>query len=189
MKHRIAVLASGNGTNAEHLARYFAHSPVAEVALILTNRREAFVLERARSLNIPAFYYPKSDWEAGTPIIYILRQYDIDFVVLAGFLLRIPSLLLQAYPDRMVNIHPSLLPRHGGQGMYGDRVHESVLAAGDAESGITIHYTNEAYDEGAIIFQATCPVLPGDTPHALAQRVHALEYQHYPEVIARLLSD
>ena len=117
----------------------------------------------------------------------MLREHDIDFVVLAGFLARVPDLILHAYPNKMINIHPSLLPKFGGKGMYGDRVHEAVIAAGEEESGITIHYTNEHYDEGAIICQVKCPVLPEDTPDDLAHRIHVLEYDTYPKVIEKLL--
>jgi phosphoribosylglycinamide formyltransferase-1 len=156
--------------------------------LVLTNKAQAFVRERAAALDVPCLYLPKSDWETGAPVLKVLQEHRIDFVVLAGFMLRVPSLLIQAYPHRMVNIHPALLPKFGGKGMYGDRVHEAVIAAGETESGITIHYVNEAYDEGTILFQAKCPVLKGDTPHELAQRIHALEYAHFPEVIERLVA-
>ena len=187
MRKNIAVLASGSGTNAENIIRYFREKGSACVALVLTNRQNAFVLERARGLEVPCFYFPKSDWENGEAILSVLREHDIDFVVLAGFLARVPDLILHAYPNKMINIHPSLLPKFGGKGMYGDRVHEAVIAAGEEESGITIHYTNEHYDEGAIICQVKCPVLPEDTPDDLAHRIHALEYATYPLVIEKLL--
>ncbi|HIZ33566.1 MAG TPA: phosphoribosylglycinamide formyltransferase [Candidatus Bacteroides merdigallinarum] len=187
MEKNIAILASGNGTNAENIARYFREKGSARVALILTNRPTAYVLQRARALDIPALCFNKEEWADGQPVLQALQAHAIDFVVLAGFLARVPDNVLHAYPQRMVNIHPSLLPKFGGKGMYGDRVHEAVLAAGESESGITIHYTNEHYDEGAVIHQYTCPVLPDDTPDTLAARVHALEYAHYPEVIESLL--
>ena len=187
MRKKIAVLASGSGTNAENIIRYFREKSSACVALVLTNRQNAFVLERSRGLEVPCFYFPKSDWENGEAILSVLREHDIDFVVLAGFLARVPDLILHAYPNKMINIHPSLLPKFGGKGMYGDRVHEAVIAAGEEESGITIHYTNEHYDEGAIICQVKCPVLPEDTPDDLAHRIHALEYDTYPKVIEKLL--
>ena len=187
MGKNIAVLASGSGTNAENIIRYFREKSSACVALVLTNRQNAFVLERSRGLEVPCFYFPKSDWENGEAILSVLREHDIDFVVLAGFLARVPDLILHAYPNKMINIHPSLLPKFGGKGMYGDRVHEAVIAAGEAESGITIHYTNEHYDEGAIICQVKCPVLPEDTSDDLAHRIHALEYDTYPKVIEKLL--
>jgi phosphoribosylglycinamide formyltransferase-1 len=187
MKTRLAILASGSGTNAENIIRYFQDKESAEVALVLTNRKQALVQERAKNLGVPALYFPKSDWDEGTPILYILREYRIDFVVLAGFLLRIPAMLIEAYPNKMVNIHPALLPKFGGKGMYGDHVHEAVIATGETESGITIHYVNERYDDGAIIFQARCKVLPADTPHELAQRIHELEYKHFPQIIEIVL--
>ena len=173
MRKKIAVLASGSGTNAENIIRYFREKSSACVALVLTNRQNAFVLERSRGLEVPCFYFPKSDWENGEAILSVLREHDIDFVVLAGFLARVPDLILHAYPNKMINIHPSLLPKFGGKGMYGDRVHEAVIAAGE--------------EEGAIICQVKCPVLPEDTPDDLAHRIHALEYDTYPKVIEKLL--
>lgn len=187
MRKNIAVLASGSGTNAENIIRYFQGKSLARVALVLTNRQSAFVLERARGLEVPCLCFPGSDWESGDRILSVLREHNIDFVVLAGFLARIPDNILHIYPNKMINIHPSLLPKFGGKGMYGDRVHEAVIAAGEKESGITIHYTNEHYDEGAIICQMKCPVLAEDTPEELAHRIHALEYEHYPKVIEKLL--
>jgi phosphoribosylglycinamide formyltransferase-1 len=157
------------------------------VALVLTNRQNAFVLERAKGLGVPCVWFAKSDWESGELVLSTLREHDIDFVVLAGFLARVPDNILHAYPNKMINIHPSLLPKFGGKGMYGDRVHEAVIASGEKESGITIHYTNEHYDEGGIICQQKCPVLPGDTPEELAQRIHRLEYEYYPKVIEELV--
>lgn len=188
MGKKIAVLASGSGTNAENIIRYFREKDSACVSLVLTNRQNAFVLERAKGLEVPCACFGKADWESGEPVLAMLREHDIDFVVLAGFLARIPDTILHAYPNKMINIHPSLLPKFGGKGMFGDRVHEAVIAAGETESGITIHYTNEHYDEGAIICQVKCPVLPGDTPETLAQRIHALEYENYPKVIDGLLN-
>ena len=187
MGKNIAVLASGSGTNAENIIRYFREKGSACVALVLTNRQNAFVLERAKGLGVPCVWFAKSDWESGELVLSTLREHDIDFVVLAGFLARVPDNILHAYPNKMINIHPSLLPKFGGKGMYGDRVHEAVIASGEKESGITIHYTNEHYDEGGIICQQKCPVLPGDTPEELAQRIHRLEYEYYPKVIEELV--
>ena len=188
MEKKIAILASGSGTNAENIIRYFQEKGSDCVRLILSNRQNAYVLERAKSLNVPCEYLAKADWESGEPVLSVLRGHDIDFVVLAGFLARIPDNVLHAYPNKMINIHPSLLPKFGGKGMYGDRVHEAVIAAGEKESGITIHYTNEHYDEGAIICQKKCPVMSDDTPDSLAHRIHALEYEFYPKVIDELLN-
>ena len=189
MGKNIAVFAAGSGTNAENIIRYFREKGSARVALVLTNRQNAFVLERAKRLGVPCAWFAKSDWESGESVLSTLREYDIDFVVLAGFLARVPDAVLHAYPNKMINIHPSLLPKFGGKGMYGDRVHEAVIASGEKESGITIHYTNEHYDEGGIICQQKCPVLPGDTPEELAQRIHRLEYEYYPKVIEELVED
>lgn len=187
MAIRIAILASGNGTNAENIIRYFQERRTAQVALVITNRPTAFVLQRAGNLGVPALCFSKEEWADGRPVLDALRANNIGFVVLAGFLLRIPANLIQAYPHRMVNIHPALLPKFGGKGMYGDHVHRAVLAAGETESGITIHYTDERYDEGTIICQYRCPVLLDDTPDTLAARIHQLEYAHYPRVIEELV--
>ncbi len=189
MKKNIAVFASGNGTNAENIIRYFErHEPVC-VSLVISNKQNAFVLERAKALSIPTKSYPKDEWLNGDNILLTLREYEIGFIVLAGFLAHVPIKLLHAYPNKIINIHPSLLPKFGGKGMYGNFVHEAVIAAGESESGITIHYVNEHYDEGAIICQMKCSVLNGDTSDTLAERVHKLEYKYYPQVIERLLAD
>ena len=184
---KIAILASGEGTNAERIIRYFTEHPTVKVAVIITNKAEAGVIRRAQHFQIPVKFLPTPAFKEGKAT-EILRLYETDFVVLAGFLLRIPNDMLEAYPNRIVNIHPSLLPKFGGKGMYGNKVHEAVLAAGETESGITIHYINEHYDEGAIILQVQCPVMEGDTPDTLANRVHQLEYDHYPKVIEQLLT-
>ena len=182
----VAILASGEGTNAERIIRYFAEKKTAKVSVVLTNKAEAGVIRRANALNIPVEVLPPSAFKEGKATA-LLHDYQVDFVVLAGFLLRIPDDMLCDYPDKIVNIHPSLLPKFGGKGMYGSRVHEAVLEAGETESGITIHFINERYDEGATILQARCPVMPDDTPDTLANRVHQLEYEHFPKVIERLL--
>lgn len=184
---RIAILASGEGTNAERIIRYFTAHPTVKVVVVITNKAEAGVIRRAENLQIPVEFLPASAFKEGQAS-EMLRHYGVDFVVLAGFLLRIPDDMLEAYPNRIVNIHPSLLPKFGGKGMYGSRVHEAVLEAGEKESGITIHYIDEHYDEGAIILQAKCPVMEEDTPDTLASRVHQLEYEHYPKVIEGLLT-
>ena len=183
MSKKLAIFASGSGTNAENIIRYFQAGGLAEVALVVINRRAAFAGERARRLGIPVVYQPKECWVDGLGVLRLMREYGVDLIVLAGFLAHIPPALIRAFPRRIINIHPSLLPRHGGLGMYGSRVHESVLAEGDKESGITIHFVNDEYDAGAIILQAHCPVLPGDTPDTLAHRVHQLEYAYFPKVV------
>ncbi|WP_303028409.1 phosphoribosylglycinamide formyltransferase [Bacteroides acidifaciens] len=189
MKKNIAIFASGSGSNAENIIRYFQKSGSAQVSLVLSNKSDAYVLERAHRLGVPCNVFPKEDWIARDEILAVLQEARIDFIVLAGFLFRVPDLLLHAYPYKIINIHPALLPKYGGKGMYGDRVHQAVVAAGEKESGITIHYINEHYDEGDIIFQATCAVLPTDSPDDVAKKVHALEYEHFPLVIEKLLNE
>ncbi|KAA6317917.1 Phosphoribosylglycinamide formyltransferase [termite gut metagenome] len=185
-KRNIAIFASGSGSNAENIVNYFGKNDSIKVSLIVSDKKNAYVLERAARLNVPSVVVPKSDWETGEKMLVLLRGHQIDFIVLAGFLLRIPEILLHAYPDKIINIHPALLPKFGGKGMYGDKVHEAVVAAGEKESGITIHYINERYDEGQIIFQATCEVLSEDSPADVARKVHALEYAHFPEIIEKV---
>lgn len=184
----IAIFASGSGTNAENIARYFFNSETVKVVAVLSNNRNVGVHARVNKLGIPSFVFSREDFIAGKPILAKLAEYGTDLIVLAGFMSKISDPLLKAYPDKIINIHPALLPKYGGKGMYGMHVHEAVVAAGERESGITIHYVNEQYDEGAIIFQASCPVLPADTPDAVATKVHALEYAHYPRVIEEILN-
>lgn len=187
MRKKIAIFASGAGTNAEKLVSYFSGNREIGVGLIVSNRREAVVLQRAAALGVPAVHVSKVEFDDSQRILEVLSSHQIDFIVLAGFLLKMPDYLIRAYADRIVNIHPALLPKFGGKGMYGDRVHEAVLEAGESETGITIHYINEHYDEGQILFQATCPVFGDDTPGQLAQRVHDLEYAHYAPVIEAVI--
>lgn len=186
-RKRIAVFASGSGSNAERFFEHFENSPVGEVALVCCNNPEAYVLERAKQHQIPFCLFTNQEIKEGAPVVDKLKEEKIDFVVLAGFLRLIPSEMVAAYPDRIVNIHPALLPKWGGRGMYGSRVHESVVKAGDLETGISIHYVNNQYDEGNIIFQASCPVSPEDGPEEVARKVHKLEHEHYPAVVDRLL--
>lgn len=183
----IAIFASGSGSNAENIIQYFSGKPSVQVALVLSNKQDAYVLERAEKHAIPTVVCSKITFMETDEILALMKRYEIDFIILAGFLLRIPDNLLHAYFNRIVNIHPSLLPKFGGKGMYGDRVHEAVVAAGETESGITIHYIDEHYDEGSIIFQAVCPVFSNDTPADVASKVHVLEYKYYPRVIEDLL--
>jgi phosphoribosylglycinamide formyltransferase-1 len=185
---RIAIFASGSGTNAENLIRYFRTNPAGRVELVLTNRPGAGVIGRAGSLDVDCVVFNREQFYHTGEILRILQERGIDFIVLAGFLWLVPSGLLDAYRGRVVNIHPALLPKWGGKGMYGRYVHEAVIASGDKESGITIHHVNQAYDEGDVIFQARCSVKGDDTPETLAERIHALEYRHFPEVVERLLN-
>lgn len=186
MKH-ISILASGNGTNAENIIRYFSNDKNAQVTLVLSNKPQAKVLERAAALGVNAFFFDRTQFYETGEVLMMLRRRETDLVVLAGFLWLVPDDVIDAFRGRIVNIHPALLPGFGGRGMYGDRVHRAVLDAGCSESGITIHYVNEHYDSGDIIFQAKCPVLPGDDVNSLASRVHELEYVHYPRVIENLV--
>lgn len=185
---KLAILASGEGTNAERIVNYFTGNPAIQIVLILTNKADAGVIQRAERLGISVEIVSSKTFKEGKATD-VLLQYRVDFIVLAGFLLRIPDEILHNYPNRIINIHPSLLPKYGGKGMYGHHVHEAVLAAGEKESGITIHFINEHYDEGSIILQVKCPVLPNDTPESLASRIHQLEYKHFPEVIERLIGE
>lgn len=183
---RIAILASGEGTNAERIIRYFSEKRTAEVALVITNKAQAGVLNRAERLSVPSLVITAQGFADGEAL-EALHRFHIDFIVLAGFLLKVPDNILHDYPNKIVNIHPALLPKFGGKGMYGAHVHEAVIAAGEKESGITIHYIDGHYDEGSIIFQGTCPVMPGDTPDMLAARVHQLEYEYFPKVIEEVI--
>jgi formyltetrahydrofolate-dependent phosphoribosylglycinamide formyltransferase len=185
---KVAIFASGSGTNAENISRYFSENQHIEVTLLVSNNSKAGVHERMSLLGIPSVTFSKQAFAEGRPVLEKLKEYAVDWIVLAGFMNKLSAEILNAYPDRVVNIHPALLPKYGGKGMYGMHVHEAVVAAGERESGITIHYVNEQYDEGPVIFQASCPVLPTDTPEDVAAKVHALEYKHYPRVIASLLS-
>lgn len=177
---KIAIFASGSGSNAENIATYFASKESARVTLILTNRADAPVLQRASRLGIESVVFDRDTFYNSDKIIELLAAHGIDYIVLAGFLWLVPDNLLKAYPDRIVNIHPSLLPKHGGKGMYGDRVHRAVIESGDKESGITIHRVNELYDSGSILAQYRVPVTPDDTPESVAAKVHALEYRYFP---------
>jgi phosphoribosylglycinamide formyltransferase-1 len=184
----IAIFASGNGSNAENIVRYFKDNARINPCLILTNKADAYVLERAKNLNIASGVFTAAELKEGSRIRRWMRDYDIDFIVLAGFLLKIPDYLIQLYPNKIINIHPALLPKFGGKGMYGSRVHEAVKAAEETETGISIHFVNEHYDEGQIIFQQKVKLSKEDTPDSIAEKVHALEYEYFPKVIEEILS-
>lgn len=186
-KKRIAIFASGSGTNAEAFFRYFADSDLAEVALLVSNKPDAFALKRAEKFQVPTETGINSQLADADFVLQLLEKYKIDFVVLAGYLRLIPAELARSFEGRIVNIHPALLPKYGGKGMYGSRVHEAVVAAAEQESGITIHFVNELYDEGDIVFQARCSLSADDTPESLAQKVHQLEHQHYPAQVEQLI--
>ena len=191
---QIAVFASGTGSNAQKIIDYFASAPTLTekgapktpkiiVSLIVSNNPAAGVLKIAAKENIPSLIIEKEKFFRDNGYLDKLKEKNIDLIVLAGFLWKLPSALIQAYPNRIINIHPALLPRHGGKGMYGNNVHAAVIAANEKESGITIHYVDGHYDNGDIILQVKCPVLAGDTPDSLAQRIHKLEHEYYPKVI------
>lgn len=184
---RIAIFASGSGTNAENIARYFAQSTTIQVAAVITNRSQARVIDRMKPLGIDVDYYPKQEWLYPENVTRRLTEAGIDLIVLAGFLAVVHDPLLTAFEGRIINIHPSLLPKYGGDGMWGGNVHEAVIQAGEKESGITIHQVTAKVDGGPIIAQFTCPVLPDDTPDTLEKRIHQLEYHYYPKVIETLL--
>ncbi|HJX72176.1 MAG TPA: phosphoribosylglycinamide formyltransferase [Bacteroidales bacterium] len=184
---RIAIFASGSGTNAENIAVRFAGSKDISVAYILSNKPDAFVLERAKKLNIPTLVFNRQEFYHTDHILQFLKKESIEWIVLAGFLWLIPAYLVDAYPGRIINIHPALLPKYGGKGMYGEKVHRAVIENSDKESGITIHYVNKEYDKGDIIFQTRCKVEPSDTPETLAAKVHQLEYIHFPAVIEKII--
>lgn len=182
----IAILASGNGSNAENIILHFKNSEKARVALIASNRKGAYVLERAQQHNILNFHFSKSDLEEGR-LKEQLEKEKIDLVVLAGFLLKIPAHLIDSFPDRIINIHPALLPKYGGKGMYGDFVHQAVKDNKELRTGITIHYANHHYDEGKVVFQKSVNISPDDSLEEIATKVHVLEYKYFPKVIESLL--
>lgn len=186
---RISIFASGSGSNAENIVRYFSGSDEVECALILSNRPDAKVLDRAKRLGVPSMVFNRKEFYHSDIILERLLETGTDLIVLAGFLWLVPENLLRTFKDRIINIHPALLPKYGGKGMYGMKVHETVKKSGDEVSGITIHFVNERYDEGEIIFQAECPVELGDTPESIAEKVHELEYRYYPKVIEKLLNE
>jgi phosphoribosylglycinamide formyltransferase 1 len=183
----IIILASGSGSNAENIIRYFNNSKHIQVTWLLSNNPEAYALKRAESLNVNTLVFDKKAFSGSHEVLNFLIKCQPDLIVLAGFLLLVPSDIVKAFPGRIINIHPALLPRHGGKGMYGDKVHMAVIENGDSETGITVHYVNEHYDEGNIIFQASCTVTSDDTPESVAAKVHQLEYEHFPKVIHDLL--
>lgn len=186
---RIAVFASGNGSNAEHIARYFSKSSMARVEAIYCNNPKAYVIQRAGQLNIPLVLFDREKFYASEVVLRDLQARKIDLIVLAGFLWLIPGSITRNFSQRIVNIHPALLPNYGGKGMFGANVHEAVIDAGETESGITIHLIDEVYDMGTILLQVKCPILPNETPETLAEKIHQLEYAHFPKVIEGLLEE
>jgi phosphoribosylglycinamide formyltransferase-1 len=179
----LAIFASGGGSNTQKIMDYFEGHPELKIALVVSNKTEAGVLERAQKQGVPTKIIPKSTWLDAGFVLETLKTHQIEGIILAGFLLQIPTYLVQAYPHKIINIHPALLPKFGGKGMYGMYVHQAVKQAGASETGITIHEVNEVYDDGKIIFQASCNILPSDDPEAIAHKVQLLEHAHFPRVI------
>ncbi len=180
----ISIFASGAGSNAQKIINHFAGSQNIKIALIVCNKPGVGVLQIAEQSGIPSLLLEKDRFFNGDNYLYELAKHEIDFIVLAGFLWKMPVSLIQAFPKKIINIHPALLPKYGGKGMYGSNVHEAVIAAGEKESGISIHYVDEMYDHGEIIFQATCEVAENETAASLAKKIHVLEHANYPTVIA-----
>lgn len=189
MKKRIVIFASGSGTNAQNIIQYFQQSKVAEVVHVLTNKKDAKVLARAEAHNTKASSFTRAQLISEEGVLQTLKKSKPDIIVLAGFLLKFPEIILQSFPNKVINIHPALLPKYGGKGMYGHHVHEAVVANNETETGITIHFVNENYDEGAIILQKKTTILPEDTAEDVAKNVQQLEYEWLPKVIETLLKE
>ena len=185
----IAIFVSGSGTNCENIIRHFADHSDVNIALVLSNRADAYALVRAKKYNVPTVVMPKAEFNQEDKLMPLMQQYRIDFIVLAGFLLMVPGFLIDAYDHRMLNIHPALLPKYGGKGMYGMHVHEAVKAAGEKETGMTVHWVSRVCDGGEIIAQFSTPLSPDDTPDDIAGKEHILEQQHFPKVIEEVISN
>ncbi|MFK8281533.1 phosphoribosylglycinamide formyltransferase [Capnocytophaga cynodegmi] len=184
---KIIIFASGSGSNTERIATFFKDDKNIQVNLILSNNPKAGVLERAKRLQIPSIVFDREAFYHSEIVLDIIQNQNPDLIILAGFLWKFPENIIKNFPNKIINIHPSLLPKYGGKGMYGDFVHQSVIENKEPESGITIHYVNENYDEGTIIFQTQTEVSVNDTPETLAEKIHRLEYEHFPKVISSLL--
>ena len=186
---RIAIFASGSGSNCENLIRYFEGSDVVRCALVVSNKADAYVLERAKRLGVPTAIMPKALLNDADEMMPLMREYDIDFIVLAGFLPLVPNFLLDAFPRRIVNLHPALLPKYGGKGMWGHHVHEAVKAAGETETGMTVHWVTPVCDGGDIIAQYKCEIAPSDSVEDIAEKEHQLEMRYFPEVVERIIRE
>ncbi len=185
----IVLFASGSGSNVENIVNFFKNNSNISISYILSNNSDAFVIERAKKLGVPYRVFSRQEFSKDDTILELLKESSTDLIVLAGFLWLLPKKIVDSYPNKIINIHPALLPKYGGKGMYGSRVHEAVVEHGEVESGITIHYVNEKYDEGNIIFQAKCEVLPEDSAADVAAKIHELEQLHFPRVIKELLGE
>ncbi len=186
-KKHIVIFASGSGSNAQRLLEHFEHHPAIRVAALFSNNPKAYALKRAETFRVPAFLFTRDEFYNTDKVLEQVQAFEPDLIVLAGFLWLVPLNLLRAFPNRIINIHPALLPKYGGKGMHGAHVHAAVIQAQEPESGITIHYINEEYDKGEFILQERCPVQPTDSPEELAARILQLEHKHLPEVVERLL--
>jgi phosphoribosylglycinamide formyltransferase-1 len=187
VKKRIAIFASGSGSNAQRIMEHFKRSPESEVAIVLTNNPDAYVLQRADNFEIPTHIFDRKEFYETPSVVNLLKNLNVDIIVLAGFMWLVPQNLLAAFPNRIINIHPALLPKYGGKGMYGDRVHKAVLDNREEESGITIHFVNERFDEGEIIHQAKYRIEKGDDIEMIKFKGQQLEHMHYPKVVESLL--
>lgn len=186
---RVVIFASGSGSNAENLIKFFRHSDTVSVTQVLTNNPQAKVLDRCKKLNMSAFSFNRTAFSQSNHVLDLLKASKPDLIVLAGFLWKFPEFILKEFENKVINIHPALLPKYGGKGMYGMNVHRAVVENNETETGITIHYVNENYDEGAPIFQAKCDVLPTDTANDVAAKIHELEMEHFPKVVEKLLNE
>mgnify|MGYP001280662381 CR=1 FL=1 len=187
-KHKVAILVSGTGSNAVNIIQYFEKSSVAEVVLVISNKADALAVRKAQNKDVKAVVFNNESFKKSGVVLNYLRSVAIDFIILAGFLMKVPSDIIHAYPNKIVNLHPSLLPKYGGKGMYGKRVHSAVIEAQECESGISIHFVNEEYDEGVIIFQAKVSVEKGDSVDVLALKIQQLEHRFFPKVIEQVIN-
>jgi len=184
---KLALFASGYGTNVQQIMDYFKGSNNVKIDIVIVNRKDSYARERAKNMGVDNLYFNRDDFYNSNKVLEELKKREIDMIVLAGFLLLIPQNLIDNFPNAIINIHPALLPKYGGKGMYGHFVHEAVIANKEKESGITIHYVNDRYDEGQTIFQAKCKISPNDTPDDLAAKIHLLEKEYFPKVIESIL--
>lgn len=184
---KLALFASGNGTNVQQIIEYFKYNDNINIELVIVNKKDAYVRQRAKDLGVEDIYFSREDFYNSNKVLDVLKEREIDFIVLAGFLWMVPQNIIDNFPNSIINIHPALLPKYGGKGMYGHHVHETVIANKEKESGITIHYVNDHYDEGQIIFQKKCEVMPTDTADDLAAKIHLLEKEYFPKVIESVL--
>ena len=183
----VAIFVPGSGTNCENIIRYFKDSEEIKIRLVLSNKADAYALVRAKNLNVPTAIMKKDDFNDREKLMPLMKEYDIQFIVLAGFLLMVPNFLIEAYNHRMINIHPALLPKYGGKGMWGHHVHEAIKAAGETETGMTVHWVSDVCDGGEVITQFSTPLSPDDTPDDIAHKEHLLEMEHFPKVIEEII--